>query len=409
MSDIAARLNRPTGRPSRLTARRAFGALLAVGCLLGSAEARGQSFDKATLDRVKDATVYIKIKVNGRPVSAGSGFAILAKGDSVTVMTNRHVAVHDDDELPANAKPEIFVVFRSGTPQEQEVPAKLLTFDRRKVTDLAMLEVKGVKQPPLPINADRPVAEGDLFETMTAYSLGFPLGGMISGGNLNSNPAVTVNAMTISSFRRGESNRLERIQFSGSMIQGNSGGPIVNDKGTLVGVVVERLAGESVVRAIPPNVITAFLGGDVDVPFGRVAGLVGGEQRQASSRWQDGRPLGQDQVDVLEVRSAIGGPEPAQAPMSRGITRSPAGIEGLRPMQLVRAASTDQYGTCRSRATPRASSSSTCPAHNRRRSQDRDHPDCGDRQFRQELRGQTPTPVALPRASRGRSWGSRDE
>jgi S1-C subfamily serine protease len=268
MSDIAATLNPLTGRPSRLMARRAFGALLAVGCLLGSTEARGQAIDPAVLARAKAATVYIKIKVNGRAVSAGSGFAILVNGGTVTVMTNRHVAVHDEDERHANAKPEIFVVFRSGTPEEQEVPAKLLTYDRREVTDLAMLEVKGVRQPPEPINADRPVAESTLSELMKTISLGFPGGGQINGGNLDSNPAITVNELTISSFRRLESGRMNRIQLNGNMIQGNSGGPIINDKGMLVGVVVERMAGEALGRAIPPNVITSFLGGDIDITFG---------------------------------------------------------------------------------------------------------------------------------------------
>ncbi len=337
MPDIAATLNPPTARTSRLTARRAFGALLAVGCLLGSARRLAQqNFSiKPRLDRVKaTATVYIKIKVNGRPVSAGSGFAIHAKGDTVTVMTNRHVAVHDDDEMPKGAKPEIFVVFRSATPQEQEVPAKLLTFDHRKVLDLAMLEVKGVKQPPQPINADRPVAEGDLFETMTAYSLGFPLGGMISGGNLNSNPAVTVNAMTISSFRRGEANRLERIQFSGSMIQGNSGGPIVNDKGTLVGVVVERLANENVGRAIPPNVITAFLGGDVDVPFGRVLAWAGNSAKlQVGGRMVD--PLGKIRSMSLRYAPQSAVPSPLK-PDVQGHYPILPGSKAL-PMQLVAA------------------------------------------------------------------------
>jgi S1-C subfamily serine protease len=272
------------GRPFGLTARYVFGALLAMGWLLGSTEARGQAFDKAVLDRVKDATVYIKIKMNGRTVSAGSGFVIKATDGTVLVMTNRHVAAHDDDdddEKPGAVKPEISVVFRSGRPGEQELPAKLLTFDHRKVLDLAMLEVKGVTKSPEPILADRTVAESELFETMTAYSLGFPLGGMISGGNLNTNPEVTVNAMTISSFRRGEAGRLERIQFQGAMIEGNSGGPIVNDKGLLVGVVVERLRGENVGRAIPPNVIKGFLGGDIDITFGSLLAVSGNTARFA--------------------------------------------------------------------------------------------------------------------------------
>ena len=92
-------------------------------------------------------------KVNGQPVSAGSGFVVKVLSDKLLVMTNRHVAVDDDE--PAGAKREIFVVFRSQTPQEQELPAKLLTFDHRYAPDLAMLEVKGVRQPPTEIPGRR--------------------------------------------------------------------------------------------------------------------------------------------------------------------------------------------------------------------------------------------------------------
>jgi S1-C subfamily serine protease len=264
----------PMGRPSRMGARLALAALFAVLCLSPSTTARGQGFDKAVLDRVKDATVYIKIRVNGQIVSAGSGFVIQSTPSTALVMTNRHVAVHgdDDDDEPGNSKvkPEISVVFRSGTATEQEIQAKLLTFDHRPVPDLAILEIKGLRQPTTAISAEKMANESEFFETMTAYSLGFPLGGMISGGKLDTNPAVTVNAMTISSFRRGEANRLERIQFAGSMIQGNSGGPIVNEKGQLVGVVVERLNGENVGRAIPPSVVATFLAGDVDITYGQL-------------------------------------------------------------------------------------------------------------------------------------------
>ena len=260
---------------------RILGTWLAVGGLLGRAEARGQGIDKATLDRAKDATVYVKIKVKGQTHSVGSGFAIKAKGDTLMIMTNRHVAASEQEEPPAGAKPETFVVLRSGTAQEQELPAKLVTFDHRPLLDLAILEVKGVRQPPRPILAERPVAESDLFETMTTYSLGFPYIGLVGAKDVNFNPAVTVNALAISSFRRGEADRLERIQFSGSVIQGNSGGPIVNEKGALVGVVVSRIGGENVGYAIPPNVIASFLGGSVDITFGKLISRTGTTARFA--------------------------------------------------------------------------------------------------------------------------------
>jgi S1-C subfamily serine protease len=278
MSHIAADSHAPMGRPSRMGARLAPGMLLVVASLWCSTPARAQGLDKAVRDRVKDATVYVKNKVSGQLHSIGSGFAIKVTGDTVLVMTNKHVvAGEDDDERPAGAaKPDIFVVFRSGTPQEQEVPAKLLTFDHRDLLDLALLEVKGVRQPPQqPISVERPVPESELFETMTTYCLGFPFIDVVTAKDVNVNPSVTVNPLTITSFPRSASGRLERIKFSGSVIQGNSGGPVVNDKGALVGVIVARIGGENVGYAIPPNVIASFLAGDVDVLFGLVASWTG--------------------------------------------------------------------------------------------------------------------------------------
>ena len=275
--------------------------VLALAILLGlRTPSRGQTIDKAVLDRAKDATVYIKLKASGQMRSAGSGFVTRVAGDSLLVMTNRHVAVPDEGDLPDGVKPELSVVLRSGTAQEQEIPARLVAFDERPAHDLALLEIKGVRQPPRPISAEKTAAESDFFETMQAFSLGFPLGGLIVG-NFNSNPAVTVNAMSISSFRRDEGNRLERIQFAGSMIQGNSGGPIVDGKGLLVGIVVERLSGENVGMAIPPRVIASFLAGGVDKVWGKVESWSGTNARvQVAGRLVD--PFGK--IKSMALRHA---------------------------------------------------------------------------------------------------------
>src|SRR5262245_39059599 len=125
-------------------------------------------------------------------------------------MTNRHVAVPDVDELPEGVKPEISVVFRSGTPQQQELPATLLAYDDHDVRDLAVREVKGVQAPPRPIPANLTTAEADFYETMPVYSPGFPGGRAVGGvvGNVKNNPAITVNTLSIVSFRRDEADRL---------------------------------------------------------------------------------------------------------------------------------------------------------------------------------------------------------
>ena len=238
-----------------------------------STAARGQVIDKPTLDRVKDSTVFIKTKI-GEGGYTGSGFVIKVTGDKVLIMTNRHVAVHDPDEMPAGAKPVMTVVFRSGTPLEQELPAKVLAYDEREIRDLAVLEVTGVKTPPEPFAAEQSTIESDFFETMQAYAVGFPLGSNLQGvmNNRRENPAITVTPTTISKLSRDDAGHLSIIQYSGAFIGGNSGGPVVDSKGRLISVVVARVGNESIGFAIAPTVVKAFLGGDIDGTYAEKVG-----------------------------------------------------------------------------------------------------------------------------------------
>ena len=237
-----------------------------------------QSIEKAVLDRVKDSTVFIKVTIPKVGEASGSGFVMSSSGNSALIMTNRHVVVPEDDEIPQGVQPTITVVFRSGTPQQQEVAATLLDFDPREIRDLAILEVRGVQNMPKPIAADVTSSEDEFFETMPVYALGFPRGREIGAvaGNMNSNPAITVTSMTISSFRRDTRNRLARVQLNGSAIEGNSGGPLVDAKGRLVGVIVARLRGEAVGFAIPPSVVAQFLKGDIGQEIGELVSVAGG-------------------------------------------------------------------------------------------------------------------------------------
>jgi hypothetical protein len=50
---------------------------------------------QTVINRLKNASVYIVLKVDGKPISTGSGFAIEAAGDRVLIATNRHVVVPD--------------------------------------------------------------------------------------------------------------------------------------------------------------------------------------------------------------------------------------------------------------------------------------------------------------------------
>lgn len=210
--------------------------------------------------RLKDATVYLKNKVNGRAVASGTGFVIEVKGDVVTLATNRHVAVLDVDELPESIAPkgskiELEAVFRSGEgPQrEQTLPAKILAADLTEDlnTDLAILQVAGVKQPPSPIN---PMIRFDVPEGMTYVAAGFPLGHIVGRiTESQGNPSVTITGGRISALRKDEQGFLNVIQVDGSLQPGNSGGPIVDEKtGKLIGLAVAKVNGVDTIGFVVP-------------------------------------------------------------------------------------------------------------------------------------------------------------
>lgn len=249
------------------------GALLLL--IAGADSAGAQTLERAVLDQLKDSSVFVKIRA-GRLSGGGSGLVVKSTADSVLVLTNHHVAVPDADELPKGSKLELSVVLRSGTPQEQELPATVVGALMTDVEDLALVEVKGVRQPPRPIVLEQAAAESALFETMPVFALGFPLGQMLgaaAGGSMNANPSITVTSMSIGSLRRSSNGQMLRVQLNGPLIQGNSGGPIVDSKGKLVGVAVSRVRGESVGFAIPPSIINRFVTGYIAEPSLAVVAL----------------------------------------------------------------------------------------------------------------------------------------
>lgn len=220
----------------------------------------------ATLASVKRATVYVKVQAPG--VSAtGSGFVIQADGENATVVTNYHVVEgksrSDPDATPRSIltglkNTTVNVVFESGTKKEQSLKAEILGVDSRH--DLAVLRVKGADRTVEPID---PVKAADLTETLPVYTLGFPFGEVLSTGK--GNPAITVGKASISSLREDTDGELAVVQIDGSLNPGNSGGPVVDARGRLVGVAVARIRDSSGIGiVIPPGKLRDMLGGRID-------------------------------------------------------------------------------------------------------------------------------------------------
>jgi len=202
------------------------------------------------LAQIKNATVFILVQT---PIAAGSGsgFVISVEGSTALVATNNHVVA-----LPTpaggNFKPVVTVAFNSGTAQEQAIVAEVLATDAE--VDLAVLRVTNVKNPPEPIPFQ---TTPELIETMPVCVFGFPFGQMLSANH--GLPAITVGRGSISSIRRDEEDHLAKVQIDGDLNPGNSGGPVVDLEGQLVGVAVSTIRTTRIGFAVPPGELSQML------------------------------------------------------------------------------------------------------------------------------------------------------
>jgi S1-C subfamily serine protease len=253
----------------------AMAAVLVAGTAVA---ARAQdSISPEVLQKVKQASVFVKVALGPLEFS-GSGFAIQADGQTVYLVTNEHVVAKPNLEglqtLPPGMRlreflefrrlqlaiqdlqPEVSVVFGSGTEKEQVLKAEIIAVDKSR--DLAILKVTGVNAPPEPIPLDMDFKPA---ETTPIFIFGFPFGEALSKSK--GNPAITVGRGSVSSLRRDELGEDSVVQIDGALNPGNSGGPVVDVKGRLVGVAVATIKGTGIGFAIPPATLHKLLAGRI--------------------------------------------------------------------------------------------------------------------------------------------------
>ncbi len=252
-----------------------------LGLVVATVVARGDdALSPDTLQRLKDATVYIKTEI-GPIAMTGSGFVIDMTRDVALIATNQHViakpkvlevgsfipGLRGRDAMAlrklqlelAKTEPTVKVVFNSGNGNEQTIKAEVV--GALEEPDLAVLRVEGIKSPPKPIvfrNSPRPV------ETMSLYMLGFPFGDALASNK--GNPTITIGKGSVSSIRNDDAGRIAKVQIDGALNPGNSGGPVVDLKGNLVGIAVQTIQGSNIGLAIPPGELVSVMDGRVGAP-----------------------------------------------------------------------------------------------------------------------------------------------
>lgn len=167
-----------------------------------------------------------------RAYASGTGF-VVAEGK---LLTNRHVIAECGRVVARDAV-------------GARLPARVQAADRRR--DLALLSVDKSIGPPLAFRDAPPVRRGEYVITY-----GFPLSGLLSSG-----PSLTTgNISALAGLRDNPAN----FQISAAVQPGNSGGPLFDSRGNVIGVVVSKLNAARVARLtggdIPQNVNFAVKG-----------------------------------------------------------------------------------------------------------------------------------------------------
>jgi len=186
----------------------------------------------------------------GAPPQAGRGRASTGTGFVVArdrVLTNHHVI----DGCNA-----ITIRTANGRTLPATMPARV---DVQR--DLALLAVPNDPGPILPFRAN-PVRRG---ESVVTY--GFPLAGLLAAG-----PTLTTGEV---SALAGLANNEQHFQISAPVQQGNSGGPLLDRQGHVMGVIVSKLNAQRIAQRtgdIPQNVNFAVKGTEA-LGFLRRAGV----------------------------------------------------------------------------------------------------------------------------------------
>ena len=161
-------------------------------------------------------------------------------------VTNHHVVAREG--LGQNVR----LVVRPGQNNQRVLTARAIKLDEDN--DLALLKVDATADlVAVPLGTD-----DELVETTPLAAFGYPFGRMLAADK--GYPTVSVNTGTITALRK-KAGELSMIQLDASVNPGNSGGPVVDKKGNLIGIVVSGILMARVNFAIPVSRVREFLSG----------------------------------------------------------------------------------------------------------------------------------------------------
>ena len=202
-----------------------------------------------TVERVKKATVRILVQhPRQKGISSGSGFV---EKDTMMVLTNAHVVGMRSIKDP---EPLINLVVNSGMGEkEYRLDGEVVAVDAEN--DLAV-----IRPLLLQVGEATPVPEGLVVPKTTSvkeldrlFVFGFPLGSALGA-------EISIRPTQVTSLRHDPATgKLDKIQVEGGMTFGNSGGPVVDVRGNVIGVAVSGIKDANINFCVPGEMVQQLL------------------------------------------------------------------------------------------------------------------------------------------------------
>lgn len=210
-------------------------ALFMVLTLCGCTSQSGGGFDRATLDNV--VVVREDIVVDGEWLGYGTGtgfFVGLEKEDPQYLVTNYHVIELFNDLGGGSGESTLRVCFGSSADDVEEA----YIVDYNEEMDIAILKLRNPTDKRSPILLQPPTEE---MVGQTVYAVGYPgvADQVVNAVTIYGKEDATVTTGIISRLITESGTGRRVLQMDATIHPGNSGGPLVSERGCVVGINTE--------------------------------------------------------------------------------------------------------------------------------------------------------------------------
>ena len=181
-----------------------------------------------SVDKIYDSVVTVSTYKNSRAYASGTGFVYKNNNGKAYILTNAHVISNAD---------EVYVTFTNGSVEKADIIGSIT------MSDIAVLSVSSDKIISVAeIGSSENTKVGD-----TVFTVGAPLGdsyswsvtrGILSGKDR----MVEVSTSESTYARSNETMMMNVIQTDAAINSGNSGGPLANSNGEVIGITSMKLA-----------------------------------------------------------------------------------------------------------------------------------------------------------------------